>query len=121
MNNNANATANIQSTTTTTSYPLSAESVIQLMANIINYLNVSLYEGLFTYNHQQSRASLNSIYDAIVVGTPPLTAPSLEDCAEFYRSMLYLTNVTDTDDPNYYIYKKTLLCHVRALEKTRSN
>lgn len=102
-------------TTTTSSHPLPNDAIIQLMANIINYLNVSLYEGLFTYNHEQSRASLNAIYDA--VSASPTVPPSPDDCAEFYRSMHYLTNVTDTDDPDYYVYKKTLRCHVRALEK----
>ncbi len=28
--------------------------IVQLMANIINYLNVSLYQGQFTYNHERS-------------------------------------------------------------------
>lgn len=93
--------------------PLPAETVIKMMANIINYLNVSLYEGQFTHNHQQARASLNAIYDA--VSASPTAPPSLDDCAEFYRSMHYLTNVTDTDDPDYYVYKKSLRGHVRAL------
>lgn len=110
MNNAA-----IPLTTTMSSYPLLNDAIFQLMANIINYLNVSLYEGLFTYNHEQSRASLNAIYDA--VSASPTVPPSLDDCAEFYRSMHYLTNVTDTDDPDYYVYKKALRCHVRALEK----
>jgi glutamate formiminotransferase len=28
------------------------KNIVQLMANIINYLNVSLYQGQFTYNHE---------------------------------------------------------------------
>ena len=98
-------------------YPLPTEPVIQLMANIINYLNASLYESQFTHKHEQSRASLNLIYDA--VSAAPTSPPSLDDCAEFYRSMHYLTGVTYTDDPDYYTYKKTLLCHVRALERNQ--
>jgi len=82
------------------------DEAVQTMANIINYLNVSLYEGQFTYNHEQARASLNAIYDA--VSAVPTVPPSLEDCCEFYKSMDYLTNVTDTDDPTYYAYKKML-------------
>ena len=99
--------------------PLSAEAAIQLMANILNYLNVSLYEGRFTYKHEQSRASLNTIYNA--VSAAPTVPPSLDDCAEFYRSMDYLANATDTDDPDYHLYKKALRCHVRAMEKCQKN
>jgi hypothetical protein len=41
---------------------ISVHYIVQLMANIINYLNVSLYQGQFTYNHEQSFAQLNELY-----------------------------------------------------------
>ena len=40
----------------------SVHHIVQLMANIINYLNVSLYQGQFTYNHEQSFTQLNELY-----------------------------------------------------------
>ena len=86
--------------------------VIKLMANIINYLNVSLYDGLFTYKHEQARAGLNSIYDA--VSTTPTISPSINECRDFYYNMDCLTNVTDTDDPDYYIYKRALRKHINS-------
>ena len=97
--------------TPTSAAPLPNE-VVQLMANIINYLNVSLYEGLFTYNHEQARAGLNSIYDA--VSATPTVSPSLNECRIFYYNMECLTNVTDTDDPDYYIYKRALRKHING-------
>ena len=86
--------------------------VVQLMAHILNYLNVSLYEGTFAYKHEQARAGLNSIYDA--VSAAPTISPSLNECRDFYYNMECLTNVTDTDDPNYYMYKRALRNHINS-------
>ncbi len=46
------------------------------MANIINYLNVSLYQGQFTYKHEQ------------IIKTP-FTAPSIEDIMRGYNNLIY--------------------------------
>ena len=45
--------------------PIPVHGIVQVMANVINYLDVSLYEGLFTYNDEQSRAIINSIYKTV--------------------------------------------------------
>jgi hypothetical protein len=76
--------------------------IVQIMANMINYLNVSLYESQFVYVHEQARAKLNQIYDHVSI-TPSKT-PSFEDINDFYNNVKYLINVTDTDDPDYYKY-----------------
>ena len=86
--------------------PTPVHDIVQLMANFINYLNVSFYEGTFNYNHEQARARLNVIYGFVSV--TPSIPPSLEDSADFYRNVSYLTNVTYTDDPDYYKYKRSL-------------
>jgi hypothetical protein len=65
--------------------PASANNIAQLMANFINYLNVSLYEGTFTYNHEQARARLNEIYDS--VSKTPSSPPSLEDSVDFNNNV----------------------------------
>jgi len=80
--------------------------IVSIMANMLNYLNVSLYEGQFTYKHERARLKINEIYDS--VSTMPFIAPSLEDTAEFYNSVKCLKNVTDTDDPDYYQYMREL-------------
>ena len=80
--------------------------IVITMANMLNYLNVSLYEGQFTYKHEQARLKLNEIYDS--VSKTPLLAPSLDVTAEFYNNVKYLKNVTDTDDPDYYQYMREL-------------
>ena len=72
----------------------------EVMANMINYLNVSLYEGQFTYNHEQARERLNTISES--------ESDSQDDCLEFYKNVLYLKNVTDTDDPVYHTYMRQL-------------
>jgi hypothetical protein len=84
--------------------------VVILFANFINYLNVSLYEGQFTQKHEQARANLNEIYD--IVSKTPEQPPSLEQCVSFYNDVRILENVTETDDPIYYTYKRLLRVHI---------
>jgi len=76
--------------------------IIELIANILNYLSVSLYQGQFTQVHERSYAELNSLYDNL--SKTPHQAPSIKDVTCFYDNLIYLTNVTDTDDPDYSIY-----------------
>ena len=88
--------------------------IVILMANMINYLNVSLYESLFTYNHEQARAELNAIYESVALKcTEP---PSLDDSATFYRNVFYLKSVTDTDDSAYYTYMRQLKSYIQKLK-----
>ena len=94
--------------------------VVQLMAKMLNYLNVSLYEGQFTLKDEQSRRRLNEIYDTYAMNTEPFIKqfqPNLCDITEFYRNVKDLRNVTDTDDPDYNHYVR-LLCHyIRSYNK----
>ena len=92
----------------------SVHKIVELMANMINYLNVSLYEGQFTYNHEQSRAKLNEIYD--YVSKMPFRAPSLDDSVDFYNNVKWLKGVTDTDDPYYYLYMRELNNYIVLLK-----
>ena len=85
--------------------------IITLMANIINYLNVSFYESFFTYNHEQARAELNAIYDS--VSTNRMAPPSLDDSVTFYRNVIYLKSVTDTDDDTYHTYMRQLKSYIQ--------
>lgn len=86
--------------------------VIELMANVINYLNVSLYESQFTLKHEQSRRRLNEIYYAQSCKTNVWLSshpdPGLHDITEFYMNVKELRNVTDTDDPDYTRYMRLL-------------
>lgn len=75
--------------------------ILSLMAHMMNYLNVSLYEDQFTYNDERARATLNEIYDRVSVSNVP---PSLSDTDAFYRNVGYLRHVTDTDDADYARY-----------------
>jgi len=76
--------------------------IVRLFANFINYLNVSFYEGQFTQKHEEARANLNAIYDA--VSKTPNEAPRIDQCVSFYNNILGLRVVTYTDDPDYFIY-----------------
>jgi hypothetical protein len=90
--------------------------IVILMANMINYLNVSFYESLFTYNHEQARAELNAIYESVA-----LKPPSLDDSVTFYRNVLYLKSVTDTDDSTYHVYMRQLKSYIQKLKMKDSS
>ena len=86
--------------------PSMVHPIVQCMANFMNYFSVSLYESEFMKNHEDSYATLHSIYDKVAL--TPSMAPSLNDSDQFYNNVVYLANVTYTDDPDYYTYKRTL-------------
>ena len=88
--------------------------IVILMANMINYLNVSFYESLFTYNHEQARAELNAIYESVALKCTE--SPSLDDIVNFYRNVIYLKSVTDTDDSAYYTYMRQLKSYIQKLK-----
>ena len=93
--------------------PVEVNVIVQTMANIMNYLSVSLYEDQFTKNHQDSYLTLHSIYDS--VASRPSIAPSLNDCTQFYDNIVYLASVTYTDDPDYYTFKRILRKYIVEL------
>lgn len=76
--------------------------IVCLFANFINYLNVSFYEGQMTQKHEEARANLNAIYNA--VSKTPETPPTKDQCVSFYNDIRVLRDVTYTDDPDYFIY-----------------
>ena len=84
----------------------SVHYIITIMANMINYLNSSLYEYHLTYYHEQARINLNLIYD--IVSKTPKEDPGLNNILQFYNNIRILFNVTDTDDQDYYIYMRAL-------------
>lgn len=100
-------------------YSNNDNEIVILMANMINYLNASLYESLFTYNHQQARAELNAIYEA--VSTNRMVPPSLDDIINFYRNMIYLKSVTETDDDTYHTYMRQLKSYIQKLKGSSSS
>ncbi len=85
---------------------------VATMAGMINYLTVSLYQGQFTYNHEQAWARLNDIYDR--VSKTPTVAPSVSDIREFYNNIVFLWRVTETDDPDYDRYMRQLRRYIIA-------
>jgi hypothetical protein len=83
-----------------------ATDVAATMINMLNYLDVSLYQSQLTLHHQQSLARLNEIY--ATVSTTPNTMPSNEIVREFYNMLVSLRSVTETEDANYDAYMRTL-------------
>ena len=91
-----------------------ADNILQDMAHFMNYLSVSLYESQFTKNHEDSYATLRSIYDN--AASQPSTQPSYRDVKQFYDNIVYLGSVTYTDDPDYYKYKIKLRKYIIGLQ-----
>lgn len=92
--------------------------IVQTVANMMNYLSVSLYEGQFTLKHEQARTRLNELYDYL--SKTPSAAPSLRDSSEFYYNVNELRNVTETDYPDYFIYMRKLKAYMNTLESAPS-
>lgn len=97
---------NMQTNQETNTNQPETHEVIQTMAKFMNYLAVSLYETQFTKNHEDSYATLKSIYE--FVAAQPSVPPSHRDVKQFYDNIVYLGSVTYTEDPDYYKYKMTL-------------
>jgi hypothetical protein len=88
--------------------------IVQTMTHMMNYLSVSLYESGFTKNHQDSYDTLTTIYNS--VASSPYNPPKGIDVEQFYNNILYLENVTYTDDPDYYRYKIQLRKYIIKLQ-----
>ena len=86
--------------------------IATLLAQFLNYLNVSFYEGQMTQKHEEARANLNAIYDA--VSKTPNEAPRLDQCVSFYNDILALRDVTYTNDPDYYTYTRKLRNYIEG-------
>ncbi len=87
--------------------------IIQTMTHMMNYLSASLYESKFTKNHENAYATLNTIYANVASSSH--SPPSLTDVTQFYNNILYLENVTYTDDHDYYRYKIKLRKYILTL------
>jgi len=87
--------------------------IIQTMTHMMNYLSVSLYETNFTKNHQDSYDTLTTIYNS--VASSPCSPPKVIDVEQFYNNIVYLGNVTYTDDPDYYRYKINLRKYITKI------
>ena len=81
-------------------------SVSSSMANMINYLSASMYQGQFTHNHERAWARLNEIYT--LISKSPDEAASKDLVEEFRSCVASLENVTETDDGDYYNYMRRL-------------
>ena len=88
--------------------------IVSFLTQFQNYLNVSFYEAQFTQKHEEARANLNAIYDA--VSKTPETPPTREQCVSFYNDIRVLRDVTYTDDPDYFIYCGLLRKYIAPLE-----
>jgi hypothetical protein len=78
------------------------DDIIGVMCNVLNYLTVSSYEYYYTQYHQACRKEMNAVYDK---GASSIT---VESCKHFYECLKQLESVTDTDDPDYYEYRRKI-------------
>lgn len=99
-------------TDTDTNPVVVVHEVVLLMASIMNYLSVSLYEGSFQQRHQEALSDLNTVYNEI--SKNPQDAPSSENAVLFYNNFAYLSKVMDTDDPDYSRFRKSLFKYINT-------
>lgn len=90
--------------------------MVVMITNLINYLNFSFYEAQFTQAHEEARSSINAVYNAI--SSNPAKAPTRKQCVTLYTDIRILENVTYTNDPDYFAYKRYLRKYIAELETT---
>ena len=95
-------------------HDIPVHDIVQTMTHMMNYLSASLYESKFTKNHQDSYDTLGTIYNS--VASSPCNPPKVVDVEQFYNNIVYLGNVTYTDDPDYYRYKINLRKYIINLQ-----
>ena len=95
-------------------HDIPVHDIVQTMTHMMNYLSASLYESKFTKNHQDSYDTLGTIYNS--VASSPYNPPKVIDVEQFYNNIVYLGNVTYTDDPDYYRYKINLRKYIINLQ-----
>ena len=87
--------------------------IIGVMCNVLNYLTVSSYDYYYTQYHQECRNEMNAVYDN---GASSIT---VENCKYFYECLKRLESVTDTDDPDYYEYRRKMRRFIISLTSIR--
>ena len=87
--------------------------VIGVMCNVLNYMTLSSYDYYYTQHHQECRNEMNAIYDN---GASSIT---VESCKRFYECLKRLESVTDTDDPDYYEYRRKIRRFIISLASIR--
>jgi len=85
------------------------ETTLSLMANVLNFLSVSSYDYYYTLKHQQCRKDMDDIYDGGII--------TFESCNHFYECLKQLESVTETDDSDYYEYRRKMRRVVIDLNK----
>jgi len=94
------------------------EDVLSVMAGVLNYLSVSSYDHYYTLHHQECRKDMNDIYES---GAKAKGAITLENCKHFYECLKRLESVTETDDPDYYEFRRKLRRFVISLASIRTS
>ena len=88
--------------------------IIGVMCNVLNYMILSSYDYYYTQYHQECRNEMNAVYDK---GASSIT---VESCKHFYECLKRLESVTDTDDPDYYEYRRKMRRFIISLASIRT-
>jgi len=94
------------------------DDILSVMACVLNYLSVSSYDNYYTLHHQEYRRDMNNIYES---GAKAKGAITLESCKHFYECLKRLESVTETDDPDYYEFRRKLRRFIISLASIRAS
>lgn len=98
--------------------PVSHETVMSAMATLLNYMNVSTYEGQMTLQHKEYRHNIDQVYDQCCKSQKITNA----DCQCFYSNLKALEPImmTEDEDPEYtHIHNELIKCF-RAIKREGS-
>jgi hypothetical protein len=113
MDNNSVEIELVEGTCEETRLSKLKEEIISVMACVLNYLTVSSYDYYYTQYHQECRKEMNAVCDR---GASSIT---VESCKQFYECLKRLESVTETDDPDYYEYRRKMRRFIISLASIR--
>ena len=97
---------------------ISFDSVMSAMATLLNYMNVSTYEGQMTMKHKEFRHNIDQVYEQCCNSKKITNA----DCQCFYSNLKSLEPVMmiEDEDQEYTVIHNELIKCFRAIKRDGS-
>jgi len=97
---------------------ISFDSVMSAMTTIINYMNVSTYEGQMTLQHKEFRHNIDQVYEQCC-NSKKITNT---DCKCFHSNLKALEPImmTEDEDPEYTVIHNELIKCFRTIKREGS-
>ena len=97
---------------------ISFDAIMSAMATILNYMNVSTYEGQMIMKHKEFRHNIDQVYEQCCSSKKITNA----DCQCFYANLKSLEPVMmiEDEDPEYTVINNELIKCFRTIKRSGS-